>query len=263
MVAYNLAEAKDLTSAGSIALNSWRDNKSVNGNNLPDLAYSEFDQKHRIIAGLSYKVNYLKIASTQISLFLQSGNQSRFSLFYSGDQNGDNQSGNDLMYVPNKASDLSFNEKKKKIGSKDSVIATKQQQIDAFENYISNNPFLNDNRGKIVERNALILKWLTTIDLSIVQEFGVKISGREHKFQIRGDIYNFGNLLSKEWGVGYRINTNSPLNATNVKDAAGKPVYTFGSVSSANVWQKPLPNIKKRATLDDVWQAQIGLRYTF
>lgn len=263
MVAYNLAEAKDLTSAGSIALNSWRDNKSVNGNNLPDLAYSEFDQKHRIIAGLSYKVNYLKIASTQVSLFLQSGNQSRFSLFYSGDQNGDNQSGNDLMYVPNKASDLSFNDLIKKIGSKDSVIATKQQQIDAFENYISNNPFLNDNRGKIVERNALLLKWLTTIDLSIVQEFGVKISGREHKFQIRGDIYNFGNLISKEWGVGYRINTNSPLNATNTKDAAGKPVYTFGSVSSANLWQKPLPIVEKRATLDDVWQAQIGLRYTF
>lgn len=55
MAAYNFSEAKDIMAAGSIAFSSWRDQVTVNGNNLPNLAYSDFDQRHRFIAALSYK----------------------------------------------------------------------------------------------------------------------------------------------------------------------------------------------------------------
>ncbi len=263
MIAYNYGQAKDITSAGSIAFNSWRDNKTVNGNNLPELSFSDFDQTHRIISGLTYKVEYLKFLSTQISMFLQSGNQGRFSLFYSGDQNGDNQFGNDLLYVPKNASELSFADLTARISGRDSIIVSKQQQIDAFEQYITENEYLNANRGRVLERNQLLMKWLTTVDVSIIQEFKIRAGARKHIIQLRGDIYNFGNLISNKLGVGYRIATLSPLNATGTVDANGKPVYRFGTLSSSNVWQKPLPVEVKRTTLEDVWQAQIGIRYIF
>ncbi|MEK7254911.1 MAG: hypothetical protein AAB316_09210, partial [Bacteroidota bacterium] len=89
MLAYNFSEGKDLITAGSIAASSFRDNRSVRGNNLADLAYSDFDQRHRIISALSYRLEYLDFAATTISVFLQSGNQGRYSFTYNGDMNGD------------------------------------------------------------------------------------------------------------------------------------------------------------------------------
>jgi hypothetical protein len=266
MAAYNFAEAKDIVTGGSIAFSSWRDNRSINGNNLPDLTFSDFDQRHRVIAGLSYKINYLKAASTQVSLFLQSGNQGRASVFYSGDMNGDNQNGNDLLYVPNDANELQFRQFQRIFtntnGTKDTIRITPQMQATALNEYIAANPYLADNKGGYIERNELLLDWLTTVDLSVVQEFYIKVGGSKHTLQVRGDIYNFGNLLNSAWGVSDFISNASPVAATGTSKN-GAPVFEFGSIGSDRSYQKPQPVVSKSSALGSVWQAQLGVRYIF
>ncbi|MDZ7649687.1 MAG: hypothetical protein U5K54_22490 [Cytophagales bacterium] len=78
MVAYNYSNTQDLMSAGSIAFSSWRDNFSVNGNNRPDLAFSNNDLRHRVIAALSYRKEYADHFASQISFFFQAQNREDF-----------------------------------------------------------------------------------------------------------------------------------------------------------------------------------------
>ncbi|HRI00459.1 MAG TPA: carboxypeptidase regulatory-like domain-containing protein [Saprospiraceae bacterium] len=264
MAAYNNAEAKDMITGGSIAFSSWRDNRSVLGNNNPDLAFSDFDQTHRIIGALSYAHHYNKFTSTKISLFLQSGNQGRVQFVYNGDYNGDQLVSNDLLFIPNDAKDLSFNTMSRIFG-KDTVRVTADQQAAALNEFINSNDYLSSNKGKFLERNGYLLKWLTTVDLSFVQEFHFNCKEAKNKrtLQLRADIYNFTNMLNPRWGVGDFVVDLSPITATNSKTADNRPRVTFGRINDNKQYEYVKNLVRKSATLGDVWQAQLGVRYIF
>jgi hypothetical protein len=256
MLAYNFSESKDLITAGSIAFSSWRDNRSVRGNNLPDLAFSDFDQRHRIIGAVSYRIEYLKAAATTISLFMQSSNQGRYSFAVNGDVNGDQQTSNDLLYVPNDGNELTFSDIKDADGN---VTFTAQQQREAFMQFVDNNDYLSSRKGQYAERNGALLPWLTTLDLSVQQEFYVNIGTRKHTLQLRADFYNFGNLLNSEWGVGDITANNFPLRFVKRDLGKNQPIYQFTPVSG----KLPTEALRKDISLNSVWQAQLGIRYIF
>lgn len=253
MLAYNFGEARDLITAGSIAFSSWRDNSSVTGNNTPALAFSDQDQRHRVVGAVSYRIEYLKAAATTFSLFLQSGNQGRYTFTINGDMNGDGIVTNDLMYIPTSATDanqIRFTD----INNGPSA----SEQAAAFEQFIRNNDYLSSNRGQYAERNGALMPWLTTLDLSIQQEFFVEIGGRRNTIQLRADISNFANLVNSDWGVGNQVVNNRPLRFTG-KDAEGYPTYQFSQVSGAF----PSEVLNTDVDLINVWQAQFGVRYIF
>lgn len=258
MVAYNFGQTRDLMSAGSIAFSSWRDNFSVRGNNLPDVAFSNNDLRHRIIAAASYKIEYLDIASTQFGIFFQMQNQGRFSYRVNGDLNGDQQTANDLLFVPNKASDLVFEQYTVKVNNVDQVI-TPEAQATAFDKFIDQDDYLSTRRGDYAERNGVLMPMLASIDLSIVQEFYIKVGGKKNSLQVRADIFNFGNMISNSWGVSDRIVNSSPLTYRSI-NTAGQPVYRFPVDANGNFQSA---TYIKSANLGDVWQAQLGVRYTF
>lgn len=258
MVAYNFGQTRDLMSAGSIAFSSWRDNLSVRGNNLPDVAFSNNDLRHRIIASASYKIEYLDVASTQFGVFFQMQNQGRFSYRVNGDLNGDQQTANDLLFVPNKGSDLIFEQYTVKVNNVDQVI-TPEAQAAAFDKFIDQDDYLSTRRGDYAERNGVLMPMLASIDLSIVQEFYVKVGGKKNSLQVRADIFNFGNMINNSWGVSDRIVNSSPLTYRSI-NTAGQPVYRFPVDANGNFQSA---TYTKSANLGDVWQAQLGLRYTF
>jgi hypothetical protein len=99
MVAYNFARARDFNSPGSIASSSWTGIRSVNGNNYPDMAYSDNEIRNRVIGNVNYRIEFGHTAALQFSLYGQSQNQGRATYAYSGDMNGDGTSSNDLIYV--------------------------------------------------------------------------------------------------------------------------------------------------------------------
>ncbi len=255
MLAYNFSESQDLMTAGSIAFSSWRDNNSVNGNNRPDLAFSDFDQRHRIIGAVSYRLEYANLASTTISLFAQSSNQGRYTFLINGDMNGDQLTSNDLLYIPQNGNEILFEDV-----TVSGTVYTANQQREAFMAFVDNNEYLSSRKGQYAERNGAIMPWLTTLDLSVQQEFFVNIKDRRHTIQLRADFYNFGNLINNKWGVGDFPVNNFPLKFSKVDAATNQPVYTFAP-SSAGTF--PTEALAKDISLNSVWQAQLGVRYIF
>ncbi|HKZ37456.1 MAG TPA: TonB-dependent receptor [Chryseolinea sp.] len=257
MVAYNYSNTKDLMSAGSIAFSSWRDNYTVNGNNLPTLGFSNNDLRHRIIAALTYRKEYGGHFASQISMFYQAQNQGRFSYRVNGDLNGDQATSNDLMYVPNDANEFNFEEYTITVNG-NPVTFTSEQQAAAFNSFIDQDDYLSTRRGQYAERNGALMPFVSTLDLSFVQEFFVDIKDKRNTLQLRVDVFNFGNLLNNKWGVGDAIVNSSPLQFRSI-NGSGAPVYRFNAVNN----ELPTSTYRTRVGIEDVWQMQLGVRYIF
>jgi hypothetical protein len=67
--------------------------------------------------------------------------------------------------------------------------------------YINQDPYLYDKRGKYAERNGLLLPFYKKLDLNFTQDVFVKIGGKRNTVRFTMDIFNFGNLLNKNWGT--------------------------------------------------------------
>jgi hypothetical protein len=268
-VAYNYARAKDLMSAGSTAGGTYGGIFSVNGGNYPSLSYSDNDLRHRAIGSVSYRKEYGDFGATQISLFYEARNQGRFSYTYSGDQNGDSFTGNDLLYVPNSASELAFLPITTGSGVTLATLFTAEQQAAAFDAYINQDDYLRSRRGQYTERNGVLIPWVYRADLSLVQEFFVNVGGKRNTLQLRADVFNVGNLLNADWGVGDTYINRSPLIAAGT-NAAGVPQYRFATLGTGTSQSLLTSTYQNSANLSqipsvasDVWTAQLGIRYIF
>ena len=276
-IAYTRSDAYDLMSAGSIAAGSFTGARSVNGNNNLPLSISNNNTPHRIVGLIGYKFEYGQKAGFATSInFGYIGEQSgAFSYAYSGDVNGDRINGNDLIYVPNKASDLRFVDITQSVGGSSSIPSTPSSnvvlfsaaaQAEAFDKFIDQDPYLSTRRGQYVERNSNILPMLHKIDLSVTQDFYIKIAGKKNSFQFRADILNFTNLLNKNWGISQRPT------ATNILGVQSAPSSTNGFIpgyqlstqfDEQGVLSLAKSTFQKNASIFDVWQAQFTLRYIF
>ena len=259
MAAYNFGVNKDLTSAGSIASGSYEGNTTVNGNNNPVLSFSDNDQRHRVISSLSYKLNYgNKVGgSTQFSLFYEGRNQGRYSYVYSGDMNQDGISNNDLIYIPNSASELKFLD----LTTAGKTFTAAQQQ-EAFDKYINQDPYLSAHKGEYAERNGALLPWIHQIDLGVVQNINVKVSDKVNTLQVRFDILNFGNMLNNNWGSYTNFVQNRILTAAGV-DATGVPQFRMSTQTIDGEAQLLQDSFLPSISTASVWRAQLGLRYIF
>jgi hypothetical protein len=271
MIAYTYSQTRDLMSAGSIASGSFTGARSVNGNNRLGLARSDFDLPHRVVGAISYRLDYGGKfgGSSQVSIGYVGGTgTSRYSYTIAGDMNGDGIAGNDLLFVPTKATDLAF-VNTAAIGG---VVYTPAQQAEAFDKFIDQDPYLSTRRGQYAERNGSILPWLNQYDLSFIQEFFVNVKGKRNTIQVRADIQNFANLLNSDWGVGQFVSNASPLAFVSV-NAAGIPQYRLNTqttrtlnadgkttTSTTSLLKDTFQN---RSTTSDVWNAQLTLRYIF
>jgi hypothetical protein len=258
LVAYTYSSAKDYVQAGSIASSSFTANRSVNGNNHPDLAYTDFDIRSRVIGNINYRLELAKSIGLQFSLFGQSQQQGRASYTYSGDMNGDGISGNDLIWVPKDQSQMNFQQYSQTINGQ-SVTFTPAAQKAAWDAYITQDKYLNSVRGGYTARNGLLLPMVTRFDLSAMLELFHNIGKQRHTIQLRADIFNIGNLLNPAWGVGYVINTTNPLAARGYDPATGQPLYRMNLVNNSLNYT----TYRRGTSLTDVWQAQLGVRYIF
>jgi hypothetical protein len=261
LLAYNYGSTRDFISAGSIAFSSWRDNRTVNGNNRPDISFSDNDVRHRIIGNITYRKEVFKAAAFQVSLAGQSQNQGRVSYTISGDMNGDGLSGNDLIYVARDKSEMNFQTFTTTVNNVTTTF-TAQAQADAWDAYINQDSYLRERRGKYAERNGLRLPMVTRFDLSAMLELFRNIGKNRNTIQLRADIFNFGNLINSAWGVGYVMNNSVPLTTrgfSTTGTTAGQPIYRMNTVNNSLTYS----TTRRGTSLIDVWQAQFGIRYIF
>jgi hypothetical protein len=108
--------------------------------------------------------------------------------------------------------------------------------------------------GNYTERNGVILPWLNQIDLGIQQDFAIKSGKTTQRFQLRLDLYNAGNLLNSAWGIADRLVLTAPL-TYNIKNQTYNYTMTNNELRTES--------FDKDASLNSVWQMQLGVRYFF
>ncbi|WKL49783.1 carboxypeptidase regulatory-like domain-containing protein [Flavobacterium pectinovorum] len=266
--AYTHSNATDLMSPGSVASGSWTSARSVNGNNDLDVSNSNNNTPNRLVGVIGYRIEYGKGlgGATSINLGYIGEQASPFTYTYSGDMNGDRISGNDLLYVPNSASELTF--APLVVSSTiDNVTTTRtytqDEQRTAFDAYINQDKYLRSRRGQYAQRNESTLPMLHRLDLSISQDIYIKIAGKKNTFQFRADILNFTNMVNKDWGLSQRA-TNPNVLAYSSTTGANVPVYTLATQTDPNGNRYLIKDtFQKNSSTSDVWQAQFTLRYIF
>ncbi|WP_136667298.1 TonB-dependent receptor [Flavobacterium sp. H122] len=258
--AYTHSSAYDLLSAGSIASGSWTGARSVLGNNDLSVSLSNNNTPHRLVGVLGYKIDYGKTygGSTSINLGYIGEKTSPFTYSYGGDMNGDRINNNDLIFVPLRGSDIRF--QPLTVGS---VVYSEADQQAAYDRYIEQDPYLSTRRGQYAERNAVELPMLHRIDLSVTQDFYIKIAGKKNAFQFRADILNFTNLLNNDWGISKRATNTNVLNYRTT-NASNVPFFQLATQTNPDGSRELIrQTFQKNASINDVWQAQFTLRYTF
>jgi hypothetical protein len=266
MLAYTYGLARDMQSVGSTVQANMPTNM---GQNYLGISYADNDLRHRIIGYVNYRKEYGGKfgGATMVTLGMTSQSGFKYSYISGTDLNGDGQI-NDLLYIPNSASEMQFTT----VTTADATFTPAQQQA-AFDAFIDGNEYLKSRRGKYAERNGASVPWLTRFDFTIAQEFFIKAGakGKKNTLQLRLDILNVGNLLNDTWGVANSVTTASPISvATGAGvpgsvnnsgiDAAGNPIYRMATSSTTALVSK---SFVQNTALSNVWQAQLGIRYIF
>ncbi|HMC54517.1 MAG TPA: carboxypeptidase regulatory-like domain-containing protein [Gemmatimonadaceae bacterium] len=263
MVAYTYSQARDVQSFGSSThISNWQFGRTLSGRQEdPFTGISLFDQPHKLMANGTLTLPWAKFSTfTDISAFYQGVSGSPHDYIYGGsgtvgDLNGDAFQGNDLFYVPKDArnpAEIVF----QTFGTR-----TAAQQANDMEDFISKSPCLDSQRGTIMKRNSCRLPFSNTMDVALRQRFP-SIRGQE--FAITLDIFDFGNLLNKNWGKLYTMpfssNSNIPLvthvGYTTTNPQTAIPIVRFTPPANGYAYSVP-------AIATNFWRTQLSVRYSF
>ncbi|MFV8269210.1 TonB-dependent receptor [Flavobacterium sp. GT2N3] len=233
----------------------WNNTETVNGANYLALSRSDFDQGRRIISNGNATFKWNKFTKSRIGVFYEGAQGTPISYVYndSGRLLQDTFSNSALIYVPAAQSEI-------RLVSTSSNTLTPQQQWDALSTFIESNEYLRGRKGGYAERNGDRLKTSHVVDLKFAQEFTINVGKKKHTLEFTADIFNFTNLLNKNWGKRYFTSFDQVQLLQQVGFLANgtTPTFSFNPAVANNINQ-----------VDDVglnssrWQMQTGVRYTF
>ncbi len=241
---------KDGSITASYTWNDTKDNTSYNGNvantatlaqpvvddprDLSAITYSDNQFRHKVVAygtlptffGVQVGVRYTGLGGT------------RYTIRSGANTNGDFVTpDNDLAYI--------FDWKDTNLP--EGIIKGFNGIMDNPEASESLKNVLNEYRGRIAERNAGENSFYGTVDIRIARNFRFY---KTHGIELSAEIFNFGNMLNKEWGINHSLG-NQTLYKVNSFDAAKQEfVYSVNSVGAKGYSGNP-------------FQVQLGIRYAF
>lgn len=153
--------------------------------------------------------------------------------------NGDFNLRNDLAYV------FDPNDPATPEGIREGIqsVLNDPEITDEFKEYI------RDNFGQIADRNGGINPFVATLDLRLIKR--IALFG-DHALELSADVFNFTNLLNKEWGIDRTFGrTQNFLNIDGFDQATQQYAYRV----NANAGQEPISGTP--------WRLQLGVRYAF
>jgi hypothetical protein len=262
-IAYTHSVSKNAAEGGSTASSLWSAATVSNQDpNAANLGYASYFQPNRIIANFAYKINEGKYLATTIGAIYEMTNNGVSSYVVNGDLNGEGNSGNDLMYIPNTATDINL----VKVGSgglgtgasTDTRTAAQiWSQVDAF---ISNSTYLNTHRGEYAKRNAAVSPYFSKLDLNVTQDVKLKFGKETHGLKFSLDLINAGNFINRDWGA-VKIPTVTNFLKYEGLAADGKtPSYSFPFQTGTTPFVQPYQN---STGLSSRWQMMFGIKYLF
>ena len=246
---YTYGVSKDISSTNrnSHAANfEW--NQSLVANS-PNLTASNFDLRHKIVSYHFYDIP-IKSSTLKMGLIYNGKSGSPFSYVYEGDVNRDGSAKNDILYIPRDQSEIKL---LNIVDRNNVVVVSADEQWRQLDAYINNSDYLNSHRGGYAERNAARTPWNHQVDMKIV--FETKF--QKNKLQFAFDIFNVGNLISRNWGTQVyvpNINNSGYALLDFVRIENQQPVYQFKNPKGAP-WL--VDNINSK------WQGQISASYFF
>ncbi|HEX2721273.1 MAG TPA: TonB-dependent receptor, partial [Gemmatimonadaceae bacterium] len=246
--AYSYGKARDVQSfTSSTHLSNWNFGRTLSGRQEDAFTgISLFDQPHKISAFATRTVPWTGLSRVLGSW--ASGLATDFTVSYQGvsgpphdyvyggssnrgDMNADGSAGNDLIYIPRNTSDINeirFQNLTASVG--DTLKAADQAAY--LEQLISLSPCLNGHRGEILPRNSCRLPWSNNFDVTVRQN--VPLVRSSERLAIQLDIFNFGNLLNKNWGQAkvspYSSRSNIPL-LTHISQSSTDPANAVPTVT--------------------------------
>ncbi|MCH7412302.1 carboxypeptidase regulatory-like domain-containing protein [Belliella sp. R4-6] len=113
----------------------------------------------------------------------------------------------------------------------------------------STKKYLRESFGKIAERNGGENPMFFNLDLRLLKQ--INIAGT-HRFELSGDVFNFMNLLNKEWGVNNNLGSSRNLQSIRGFDQDTRQ-YVYNVEQGVGVL--PINGTP--------WRIQLGLRYSF
>jgi hypothetical protein len=260
MVGFTLSHATEVNpGTSSVASSNYKYNYVANSNeNVASL--SNYSVPKRVIAALNWQHHFFGDYVTSASAFFDGHSASPYSWSFGNDANGDTFI-NDLAFIP-------------KPGQVEFRPGTNPALIQQFYDYIQHNDYLKDHQGQIARRNGDRAGWINQLDLSFSQEIPGIFKG--NKGIVRLDVYNFTNLLNKNWGLEKRVpfpGGRALADFYGVDAATGKYIYNIdctGAASCTNYSQNgkysPLTvptYINNGDDLAQRWSVQLTVKYTF
>jgi outer membrane receptor for ferrienterochelin and colicin len=248
-----LGNARDVNpGTSSQASSNFRKRAWVNPNE-PELGLSNQNIKRSVKLALTWQHTFFGNYATSVSGLYVGHTGRPYSWIFGNDVNGDGFD-TDLVFIPREGQ-VAF------------APGTTQKQIDQFYAFIQNDPYLRKHQGAIAERNRVDSGWVNDLDLSFRQE--VPGIFRGNKGEIRLDIYNFLNLINKNWGQESYVPFPYMRTLANYAgvDADGKYIYSLPTGRNGNYQpqQKVIYDAGTEAKTSVVsrWSAMVTLRYTF
>lgn len=238
----------------------WQFMETVNGRNFIRLSRSDFDPGHRINAYIAKSFAYAnKKLATTISLVYngQSGNTFSYVLNRGMVRDVDNFETNDLLFIPTETQLTNMVFLSNTVGG---VTYSPDQQKALFNDYINSDKYLSKRRGQYAERNGARLPFTHIVDLKLQQDFNLKIGARTYQLQLTYDVFNFTNMLNRDWGKIYFL-TNDQMNILSFESFVSTtnltPQYRFTPVSGRRI------NISDGVFNSSRWSSQLGIRLNF
>ncbi|MBG6186623.1 TonB-dependent receptor [Flavobacterium sp. CAN_S2] len=233
----------------------WNNTETVNGANYLTLSRSDFDPGRRIVSNGNATLKWSKFTKSRIGFFYEGAQGTPISYVYndSGRLLQDTFSNSALIYVPAAQSEI-------RLVTTSSNTLSPQQQWDALSAFIESNEYLRDRKGDYAERNGDRLKTSHVVDLKFAQEFTFNIGKKKHTIELTADVFNFTNLLNKNWGKRYFTSNDQVqlLQQVGFVTGTNTPTFSYNPAVGNSINQ-----------VDDVglnssrWQMQTGVRYTF
>lgn len=263
-VAYTYGMSKDISNG---IRNSFSSNYEVNpaiNPNDPQLAYSNFDLRHRIVGTTSFNLVWKNASVSSLTFFYSGQSGSPYTFVYS---NGNSAFGNaatfSLPYIPASQSEINFADYTKS----DGTVYTAAQQWTDLNSVIESDSYLKTRRGQYAERNGARTPWNHNLDMKLMHEFKFKGDTKGRSLQLSVDVFNVLNLINNDWGhISFVTNTNNyNVNLLKfVNDASGiapgksnyTPTFNFIAPPSTGHYYTTDP-------INSRWQAQVGVKYNF
>jgi hypothetical protein len=239
------------TGSSSQAYSNYNAVPRVNPNEIVE-APARFNIPLSTKLSLSWDHAFFGDYRTTVSLFYNGHDGLPYSWVFGGDVNGDNVATDvDLAYIPLVDDPI--------VSYKPGTTA---EQIAAFQSLIDSDSYLSSHRGEIAQRNRSQQPWVNQLDVGLQQELPGFF---DNKVVVRLDIFNFLNLLNRDWGEQTGLSFFGTRRLANVSDVVdGKYVYDLGTPAKPTWTDFAVRDSSSNpGRVVSRWQALLTVKYEF